>query len=49
MTRHVYRWAGVLFAVIAVIAGVMAGRVIEAIAVAAVLVAGWSYVRGLTA
>jgi hypothetical protein len=49
MARYVTNFAGVVLAVILVIAGVVVGRVIEAIAVAAVLIAGWTYVRRLAA
>ncbi len=46
MNARLVRWAAVPLVVIVVIAGVVAGRVIEAVAVAAVLVAVWRIVRG---
>ena len=41
------RYLGVLAVVIVIILGVLVGRVIEAIAVAAVYMAGWTYFRRL--
>jgi hypothetical protein len=49
MARYVRPLAGVLLVALALIAGVAVGRVIEAIAVAAMLIAGWTYLRRLAA
>jgi hypothetical protein len=47
MTRRMTVYAGLLLPVIVVIAGIALGRVIEAIAVAVVLFAVWTWVRRL--
>lgn len=47
MTRGVARLGGIVLALVAIVAGVLVGRVIEAIAVAAVLFAAWTSVRRL--
>jgi hypothetical protein len=45
MTRRMTVYAGLLLPVMAVIAGVALGRIIEAIALAVVLFAVWTWVR----
>jgi hypothetical protein len=47
MTRRLTVYAGLLLPIVAVIVGIALGRVIEAIAVAAVLLAVWSWARRL--
>lgn len=47
MSEVIGRFGGLVLAAVAVVAGVLMGRVIEAVAVAAVLFAAWTYVRRL--
>ena len=47
MTSHLARFGGLVLFVIAIAAGVLLGRVIEAIAVGAVLFTLWTYIARL--
>lgn len=49
MTLVIARFGGLALALVAVAVGVLMGRIIEAIAVAAVLYTAWIWVRGLAA
>lgn len=49
MTSYIPRFGGLVLVLIAVAVGIVIGRVIEAIAVAAVLYAVWTFVRRLVA
>jgi hypothetical protein len=48
MTTYIARFGGLVLALLAIVVGVLIGRVIEAIAVAIVLWAAWGYVVRLT-
>jgi hypothetical protein len=49
MTSYIARFGGLALGLIAIAVGVLIGRVIEAIAVGAVLFAVWSYVARVVA